>query len=51
MLAEGAMFPFFLMAGGIAFIAGGIWLARGDTPIQRWLQQRGLPAPQRDLAY
>ena len=51
MLAEGPMFPFFLMAGGIGFVAVGIWLARGDTPIQRWLASRGLPAPQRDLAY
>jgi hypothetical protein len=49
--AEGPLFPFFLMAGGIAFIAAGIWLARGDTPIQRFLASRGLPAPQRDLAY
>jgi hypothetical protein len=45
------MFPFVLMAGGIGFVAVGIWLARGDTPIQRWLASRGLPAPQRDLAY
>jgi hypothetical protein len=51
MLAERPMFPFFLMAGGIGFVAVGIWLARGDTPIQRWLASRGLPAPQRDLAY
>jgi hypothetical protein len=51
LLAEGPLFPFFLMAGGIAFVAAGIWLARGDTPIQRWLANRGLPAPQRDLAY
>lgn len=51
LIAEGPLFPFLLMVGGLAFIAFGIWLARGDTPIQRWLANRGLPAPQRDLAY
>jgi hypothetical protein len=51
LIAEGPLFPFFLMAGGIGFIGVAIWLARGDTPIQRWLANRGLPAPQRDLAY
>jgi hypothetical protein len=51
LLAEGALFPFFLMAGGILFIAAAVWLARGNTPVQRWLSHRGLPAPQRDLAY
>jgi hypothetical protein len=51
LLAEGALFPFFLLAGGILFVVAAVWLARGDTPLQRWLADRGLPAPQRDLAY
>jgi hypothetical protein len=51
MNAHGAAFPFLLMAGGIVFIAGGIWLARADSPVRRWLAERELPAPQRDLAY
>jgi hypothetical protein len=51
MNAHGAAFPFLLMAGGILFIVGGIWLARSDSPVRRWLAERELPAPQRDLAY
>ena len=51
MNAHGAAFPFLLMAGGILFIVGGIWLARADSPVRRWLAERELPAPQRDLAY
>jgi hypothetical protein len=49
--AHGAAFPFLLMVGGIGFIALAIWLARIDSPIRRWLAGRGLPAPQRDLAF
>jgi hypothetical protein len=51
MSAHGAAFPFLLMAGGIVFIVAGIWLARADSPVRRWLAERELPAPQRDLAY
>lgn len=51
MNAEGAAFPFILMAGGILFIVTAIWLAKADSPLRRWLDERGLPAPQRDLAY
>ena len=49
--AHGAAFPFLLMVGGIGFIALAIWLARVDSPIRRWLAERGLPAPQRDVAF
>ena len=49
--AHGAAFPFLLMAGGLLFIVAGIWLARADSPVRRWLAERELPAPQRDLAY
>jgi hypothetical protein len=49
--AHGAAFPFLLMLGGIGFIALAIWLARVDSPVRRWLAERGLPAPQRDLAF
>jgi hypothetical protein len=49
--AHGAAFPFLLMLGGIVFIVAGIWLARADSPVRRWLAERELPAPQRDLAY
>jgi hypothetical protein len=48
---EGAALPFLLMAGGLLFIVAGIWLAKADSPVRRWLAERGLPAPQRDLAY
>jgi hypothetical protein len=51
MNAQGAAFPFILMAGGILFIVGAIWLAKADSPLRRWLAERELPAPQRDLAY
>ena len=51
MNAHGAMFPFILMAGGILFIVTAIWLAKADSPLRRWLDERTLPAPQRDLAY
>jgi hypothetical protein len=51
MNAHGAVFPFILMAGGILFIVGAIWLTRSDSPVRRWLDERKLPAPQRDLAY
>ena len=51
MNAHGAVFPFLLMAGGILFIVAGIYLARADSPVRRWLGTRTLPAPQRDLAY
>jgi hypothetical protein len=51
MSAEGAAFPFLLMAGGLIFIVAGIWLAKADSPVRRWLAARDLPAPQRDLAY
>ena len=51
MNAHGAVFPFLLMAGGILFIIAGIYLARADSPVRRWLGTRTLPAPQRDLAY
>ncbi len=51
MNAHGAMFPFILMAGGILFIVAAIWLAKADSPLRRWLDERTLPAPQRDLAY
>lgn len=51
MNAHGAAFPFILMAGGILFIVTAIWLTKADSPLRRWLDQRGLPAPQRDLAY
>jgi hypothetical protein len=49
--AHGAAFPFLLTVGGIGFIALAFWLARVDSPVRRWLASRGLPAPQRDLAY
>jgi len=49
--AHGALFPFLLMAGGILFIVAAIWLAKADSPLRRWLDERTLPAPQRDLAY
>jgi hypothetical protein len=49
--AHGAAFPFLLMAGGLAFIAFAVWLARKDSAVRRWLAARGLPAAQRDLAY
>jgi hypothetical protein len=49
--AHGALFPFLLMIGGLGFIGLAIWLARSDSPVRRWLAARGLPAPQRDLAY
>jgi len=49
--AHGAAFPFLLMVGGIGFIVLAIWLARVDSPMRRWLGSRGLPAPQRDLAF
>jgi hypothetical protein len=39
------------MLGGIGFIGLAVWLARVDSPIRRWLAERGLPAPQRDLAF
>jgi hypothetical protein len=51
MSAHGAAFPFILMAGGLLFIVTAIWLARADSPLRSWLADRGLPAPQRDLAY
>jgi len=51
MNAHGAVFPFLLMLGGIVFIAAAIWLAQADSPVRRWLAERQLPAPQRDLAY
>ena len=51
MSAHGAAFPFILMAGGLLFIVTAIWLAQADSPLRRWLAERGLPAPQRDLAY
>jgi hypothetical protein len=51
MSAHGLAFPFLLMVGGIGFIGLAIWLARVDSPIRRWLAARGLPAPQRDLAF
>jgi hypothetical protein len=51
MTAHGAVFPFLLMAGGILFIVAAIWLAKADSPLRRWLDERTLPAPQRDLAY
>ena len=51
MNAHGAAFPFILMAGGILFIVAAIWLAKADSPLRRWLAERELPAPQRDLAY
>ena len=51
MSAHGAAFPFILMAGGLLFIVTAIWLARADSPLRSWLSDRGLPAPQRDLAY
>ena len=51
MNAHGALFPFILMAGGILFILAAIWLAKADSPLRRWLAERTLPAPQRDLAY
>jgi hypothetical protein len=51
MTAHGAMFPFILMAGGILFIVTAIWLSKADSPLRRWLDERSLPAPQRDLAY
>jgi hypothetical protein len=51
MNAHGALFPFILMAGGILFIVAAIWLAKADSPLRRWLDERTLPAPQRDLAY
>jgi hypothetical protein len=44
-------FPFLLMLGGIGFIGLAVWLARVDSPIRRWLAERGLPAPQRDVAF
>jgi hypothetical protein len=49
--AHGALFPFLLMIGGIGFIVLAVWLARVDSPMRRWLASRGLPAPQRDLAF
>jgi len=49
--AHGAAFPFLLMVGGIGFIVLAVWLARVDSPVRRWLATRGLPAPQRDLAF
>lgn len=49
--AHGAAFPFILMAGGLVFIVTAVWLAKADSPVRRWLGERGLPAPQRDLAY
>jgi hypothetical protein len=49
--AHGLAFPFLLMLGGIGFIGLAVWLARVDSPIRRWLAERGLPAPQRDLAF
>lgn len=51
MNAHGALFPFILMAGGILFIVTAIWLSKADSPLRRWLDERSLPAPQRDLAY
>jgi hypothetical protein len=51
MNAHGMVFPFILMAGGILFIVAAIWLAKADSPLRRWLAERTLPAPQRDLAY
>jgi hypothetical protein len=51
MTAHGALFPFILMAGGILFIVTAIWLSKADSPLRRWLDERSLPAPQRDLAY
>jgi hypothetical protein len=49
--AHGAAFPFLLMVGGIGFIVLAVWLARVDSPVRRWLAMRGVPAPQRDLAF
>ena len=49
--AHGVAFPFLLFLGGVGFIVVAIWLARVDSPARRWLAARGLPAPQRDLAY
>jgi hypothetical protein len=51
MTAHGALFPFILTAGGILFIVTAIWLSKADSPLRRWLDERSLPAPQRDLAY
>ncbi len=48
--AQGPAFPFVLMFGGIAFIGCAIWLARGDSPMRRWLAGRQL-VPQRDLDF
>lgn len=49
--AHGAAFPFVLMAGGLLFIGLAVWLAKADSPLRRWLAERTLPAPQRDLAF
>jgi hypothetical protein len=49
--AHGAAFPFLLMIGGILFIVAAVWLAKADSPVRRWLDERSLPARQRDLAY
>ena len=51
MSAHGAAFPFILMLGGLLFIITAIWLAKAESPLRRWLAERKLPAPQRDLAY
>jgi hypothetical protein len=51
MSAHGAAFPFILMLGGVLFIITAIWLAKADSPLRRWLAERSLPAPQRDLAH
>jgi hypothetical protein len=49
--AHGAALPFILLAGGVLFIVAAVWLAKADSPLRRWLAERSLPAPQRDLAY
>lgn len=47
--ARGGALPFVLLVGGIAFIVMAIWLAQRDSPVRRWLADRELRIPQRDL--
>lgn len=51
MSARGALFPFALMGGGIAFIGLAIWLTQSHSPVRRWLAERQPSVPQRDLDY
>ncbi len=40
--------PVILTVSGLALVGVAVWLSVGTSPLRRWLQNRALPAPQRD---